>query len=179
MQEQFVGNYTKLSVAEKHCIVYDLMGILDVPEYLNLGALHPSERWGASMKNLIQHWSSLEINHVIAWQRDTNQYGGAINWQTSQWMQTFLYNSCTIELRQCVDVHYDSLDAVEKGGVVYFYFIRQEMFQMNTNVVTALKTTFTTFKKEGLFKIRDENVSVAARQLEVVATCLNEIRELL
>ncbi len=83
-----------------------------------------------------------------------------------------------MELRQCVDVHYNSLDAVKKGGVVYFYFILQEMFQMTTNVVTALNTTFTKFKKEGLLKICDENVSVAAHQLEGVATCLNEIGEL-
>ncbi len=128
VQEQFVGNYTKLTVAEKHCVAYDLMGILDVPEYCNPEALHPSGRWGATTKNLLQHWSSLDLDHVTAWQRDTNRHGGATNRQTSQWLQTFLFNSCTAELRQCVNIHYDSLDLVEKGGVVYFYFILQEMF---------------------------------------------------
>ena len=175
IQEQFVGNFAKLAVAEKHCIAYDLMEVLEIPNYRDKSAAHPSQKWGNDSKNLIKHWSKFELAQVVDWQRDSNRYGGEVNRQTSQWLQTFLYNSCTVELRACVDVTYESLEAVERGGAVYFYLILVEMFQMTTDVVTALKSTFISFRKEGLLKIPNENVSIISRQLEAVAVSLNEV----
>jgi len=67
------------------------------------------------------------------------------------------------------------LDPVQKGGAVYFFLILKEMFQMTTDVVTALKSTFSTFRKEGLTKIRNKNVSIISRQLEAVAVALHEV----
>ncbi len=175
IQEQFAGNFAKLAVAKKHCIAFDLMEVLEIPNYRNKSAAHPAQCWGTETKNLIKHWSNFELEQIVDWQQDSNRFGGEVNCQTSQWLQTFLYNSCTVELRSCVDVTYDTLEAVERGGVVYFYLILVEMFQMTTDVVTALKSTFTNFRKEGLLKIPHENVSVISRQLEAMAVSLNEV----
>ena len=46
---------------------------------------------------------------------------------------------------------------------------------MTTDVVTALKSTFTSFKKEGLLKIPSKNGSIITRLLEAVAVSLNEV----
>ena len=94
--------------------------------------------------NLFKHWNKLEFSTVMDWQRDSNKYGGDINYHTSQWIYDLLYNYSTIELRACVNTNYSSLENLEQGETVYLYLILSEMFQMTTDVVTALKKTLTT-----------------------------------
>ena len=67
---------------------------------------------------------------------------------------------------------------IYQGGALYLYLILSETFQMTTDVVTDLKTTFTTFKERGLYKTRVENVSLISNQLEYVAVSLNEVQSL-
>jgi hypothetical protein len=43
------------------------------------------------------------------------------------------------------------------------------MFQMTTDVVTALKSVITRCGKDGIAKIKDENVFLAAKELTAVA----------
>ena len=76
VQEQFVGNYDKLAGAEKHCIAYDLMEVLDIPNYRDRDATHPSRKWGTQTSNLFKHFSSFELDQVKDWQHDSNRYGG-------------------------------------------------------------------------------------------------------
>ncbi len=154
----------------------DLMDVLKIPDYRDKTADHPSTKWGDNTSNLIKHWSTLTYDQVVDWQVDSNRYGGgAVNHQSSQWLQTFLYNSSTQELQVCVNVSYNTLEPVQQGGMVYFYLILKEMFQMTTYFVTTLKSTFTTFRKEGLVQILNENVSIVTCQLEAIAVSLNEV----
>ena len=83
IQEQFFGNFAKLAVAEKHCIAYNLMEVLEIPNYRNKSAAHPAQRWGTESKNLIKHWSNFDLEQLVDWQRDSNRFGGEFNQQTS------------------------------------------------------------------------------------------------
>ena len=52
------------------------------------------------------------------------------------------------------------------------------MFQMMTYAVTALKSIFITFKKEGFSSIQNKNVSVATCHLEAITISSNEVNDL-
>ena len=60
----------------------------------------------------------------------------------------------------------------ERGGATYLYLIMSHMFQMTTDVVTALKLVVTRFGQDGIAKIKDENVFLAAKQLTAVVKSL-------
>jgi hypothetical protein len=47
----------------------------------------------------------------------------------------------------------------ERGGSTHVYLIMSHMFQMTTDVVTALKSVATRFGRDGIAKIKGENVS--------------------
>ena len=64
---------------------------------------------------------------------------------------------------------------MEQGGAVCLFLILSKMFQMTTDVFTALKSTFVDFWEKGLSKIQGENVSVITKQLEAVAISLHEV----
>jgi hypothetical protein len=64
------------------------------------------------------------------------------------------------------------LDKFQKGGTTNLYLIMSHMFQMTTNVVTALKSVITRFGRDGIAKIKGENVFFAAKQLTAIAKSL-------
>ena len=70
---------------------------------------------------------------------------------------------------------FEILDKFKKGGVTYLYLIMSHMFQMTTDVVTALKSVITRFGRDGIAKIKGENVFFAAKQLTAVARSLARV----
>eukprot|EP00956_Cyclotella_meneghiniana_P039536 scaffold173548_cov23-Cyclotella_meneghiniana.AAC.1 len=87
-------------------------------------------------------------------------------------------NSCTQELRDCIKEEYAQLDPFEQGGPTFLYLIMAKMFQMTTDVVTALKSVIAKFGRDGVAKIRGENVSVLAKQISAVAKSLARVNAL-
>ena len=68
---------------------------------------------------------------------------------------------------------------IQKCGATYLYLIIAQMFQMTTNVVTALKSIVTRFSKDGMANIKAENVFLAAKQLTAVVKSLAQVDALL
>ena len=91
------------------------------------------------------------------------------------WLLPFLRNSCSHELRDGIKDSYESLESFEKGGATYLYLIMAHMFQMTTDVVTALKSVVTRFSRDGIAKNKGENVFLAAKQLTDVVKSLARV----
>ena len=53
------------------------------------------------------------------------------------------------------------------------------MLQMAIYVITALKTTFTNFKEQGLYKTQGDNTSVITKHLDAVEVILNGVDSLM
>ena len=64
------------------------------------------------------------------------------------------------------------LDRFENGGTMHLYLIMLHMFQMMTNVVTALKSVTARFGWDGIANFKEENIFFAAKQLTAVTKSL-------
>ena len=87
----------------------------------------------------------------------------------------FFQNSCIQELKDGNKDAFEGLDKSERGGVTYLYLNMSLMFQMTNDVVTALKSVITRFGRDGIAKIKGENVFFAAKQLTIVARSLARV----
>jgi hypothetical protein len=175
IQEQFVGNYAKIEDAQKHSVSYDFMEIVLVRVVLDPTATELFNKYGSETINLFEDWTAVTFQQVKDWQADVNRQGGNENRRSSAWLLAFLRNSCTQELKDGIKDAFEALDKFEKGGATYLYLIMSHMFQMTTDVVTALKSVITRFGRDGIAKIKGENVFFAAKQLTAVAKSLARV----
>jgi hypothetical protein len=129
------------------------------------------EKYGEVTINLFEDWIHLTIHQVKEWQSDINHQGGDENRRSSAWLLAFLRNSCTQELKDGIK----DLEPFEKGGATYLYLIMAHLFQMTTGVVTALKSVITRFSRDGIAKIKGENVFLVAKQLTAVVKSLARV----
>jgi hypothetical protein len=175
IQEQFVGNYAKIEDAQKHSISYDFMEIVLVRKVEDSSASDLWDKYGEETINLFEDWTHLTIKEVKEWQADINRQGGDENRRSSAWLLAYLRNSCTQELRDGIKDAFEALESFERGGATYLYLIMSHMFQMTTDVVTALKSVVTRFGRDGIAKIKGENVFLAAKQLTAVVKSLARV----
>ena len=175
IQEQFVGNYAKIEDAQKHSISYDFMEIVLVRKVEDSSASDLWDKYGEETINLFEDWTHLTIREVKEWQADINRQGGDENHRSSAWLLAYLRNSCTQELRDGIKDAFEALDSFERGGATYLYLIMSHMFQMTTDVVTALKSVVTRFGRDGIAKIKGENDFLAAKQLTAVVKSLARV----
>jgi hypothetical protein len=175
IQEQFVGNYSKIEDAQKHCVGYDFMEIVLVRKVTNQSATALWERYGDETINLFEDWTHLTLQQVKQWQSDVNRQAGDENRRSSAWLLAFLRNSCTQDLKDGIKDSFEALEPFEKGGATYLYLILSHMFQMTTDVVAALKSVTTRFGRDGIAKFKGENVFLAAKQLTAVVKSLARV----
>ena len=65
IQDQFVGNLTKLEPTELRCIRYDLMDVINVPIVWDITANSPATRWADESLNLFHHWSKIDPETIF------------------------------------------------------------------------------------------------------------------
>ena len=116
-------------------------------------------------KNMFLHWDSMNWEQICLWQRTINKWAGVDDHTSSRWVQSFLYKSSTVNLRERVDSQYKNLPAGCKGGVTYLYLQLRIMFHMSWDTITALKKYIKLFEEKGLRRIRGENVVMRRRRL--------------
>ena len=112
------------------------------------------EKYGNETVNLFEDWTHLTIHQVNQWQSDVNLQGGDENCGSSAWLLAFLHNPCTQGLKDGIKDSFERLEPFERGGATYLYLIMAHMFQMTTDVVTALKSVVTMFSNDGIAKIK-------------------------
>ena len=104
--------------------------------------------------NLFENWMDISFGTVQGWQADTNCQDGKLNRQSSMWLLSYLMNSCTTELYNCIKDEFKSLSTFEQGGATFLYLIMSWMFQMMTDVVTALKSVISQFRRKQRSRVR-------------------------
>ena len=180
IQELYVGNLEKLK-GVKDCITkYDMMDPFKIPALVDIDTDDPELRWGdeTTKRDMLVHWSQIELLEVKAYQLDTNGYASEEDMTSSDWVKDLMMNSSEVELKGRVDEKFEKLDSLEQGGITYLKLMLDEMFCMTNDVVTALQTFLKNFAVEGLTKTEGENVSEVSAQVKAVCERLAEVLSL-
>ena len=63
---------------------------------------NPALRWGyeTTKRDILVHWSQVDLTEVIAYQRDTNKYASEEYIKSSDWFKDLMVNSSEAELKQ-------------------------------------------------------------------------------
>ena len=83
IQEQFVGNYSKIEDAQKHSVCFDFMESVLVRKVVDPTATVLWEKYGNETVNLFEDWTHLTIHQVKEWQSNVNRQGGDENRRSS------------------------------------------------------------------------------------------------
>ncbi|KAL3804514.1 hypothetical protein HJC23_002553 [Cyclotella cryptica] len=159
IQEQFVGNYSKIEDAQTQCIRYDFMEIVLVRKV----SIHLQLPFGKSM--VMRPSTCLRIGLILPCSRSSN---GNLTLIVKLVMRIaglvpgYLLSFATPAPKISGNIINDSFEALEpfeKGSATYLYLILSHMFQMTTDVVAALKSVITSFDRDGIAKVKDEAVS--------------------
>ena len=179
IQSEYVGNLDKLKLFRKRIVAYDMYNPFMVPTWINPNAISVLARWGdrtAEAVDLFKHWSTVSLEHVCAWQRDTFDWCNSEEDLTSmEWVKEFLTNSCDINLVKRIDEKFDRLFEYEQGGITYVKIALDEMFTMSGMVVLSLQKYLKQFAQDGVAKVPNEDVRICAEQIVAVSARLAEV----
>jgi hypothetical protein len=126
--------------------------------------------------DLTKHWSTVSLERVCAWQRDTFDWCNDSKDLTSmEWVKEFLSNSCDINLVKHMDEKFDRLYEYKQGGTTYLKIALDEMFTMSSMVVFLLQKYLKQFAQDGIAKVPNKDVPVCTEQLLAVSTHLAEV----
>jgi hypothetical protein len=151
------------------------MEIVLVRKVSNPSATALWEKYGDETINLFEDWTHLTLQQVKQWQSDVNRQAGDENFRFSAWLLAFLCNSCTQDLKDGIKDSFEALEPFEKGGATYFYLILSHLFQMTTDVVAVLNFVITRFGRDGIAKVKGENVFLATKQFTAVVKSLARV----
>ena len=130
IQELYVGNLEKLK-GVKDCITkYDMMDPFKIPALVDIDTDDPELRWGdeTTKRDMLVHWSQIELLEVKAYQLDTNRYASEEDMTSSDWVKDLMMNSSEVELKGRVDEKFEKLDSLEQGGITYLKLMLDECF---------------------------------------------------
>jgi len=176
IQEQFVSNLMVMKELRERAVQYDLRSPYQVPSVYHdiVGEDAWEGRWDTSnphhvIVDLLSHWGSVSLDHVLKWQTDFNGYSEDEDMISSIWMQELLTSSMDVELRRQVEEIEQELDVYQRGGVTFFKIVMDTLFKMSTMAEDSLKQFIKDFGEKGLAKIPYENVRVISFQVNGVA----------
>ncbi|KAL7455565.1 hypothetical protein ACHAWC_007099 [Mediolabrus comicus] len=181
IQDLFVSNAAKLEKAVDRFIQYDMMSSVQIPTLKDVEAIHAKDRWNHeenSKRNLFEHFGAIPMDEVKLWQADILRFGSKYERENSEWILSFLKESCTIELNDRINSKFKELPLEHKGGVVYLKLMIDVIMFMSRDVVRALQKYISNFAVKGLTRIPGESVTIAEKELKVVCTHLHEVGQL-
>ena len=119
---------------------YDMVDPFKILVMVDLDTENLALRWGdeTTKRDIIVHWSQVDLNEAITYQWDTNQYASEENTTIRYWVKDLMVNSSEAELKQRVDKKCEKIKSLEQGGITYLKFMLDEMFCMTNDVVAEL-----------------------------------------
>ena len=77
----YVGNLQKLKGLKDRITKYDMVDPFKIPFMINSETENPALWWGNEMikREILVHWSQVDLTEAITYQRDTNQYSKISN----------------------------------------------------------------------------------------------------
>ena len=145
----------------------DFMDICKIPEMMGkTSSTDPADWWDESGTIIWEDWDLLSEIQVRAWQYSVNKRFSDEDRIASRWLQTFVYNSSTDELRPATEKKSGKLPMNQRGGVIYTYYTLSAMFTMSRDIKQAMFNYLDYFKNQGLAKVvRNKNVLQAKAEV--------------
>ena len=171
VQESIVSILHRVKEGHTRSIRMDFMDICTIADMTgNTSSNDPADWWNQSETNIWEDWDLLSDTQVRAWQYSVNKRFSDEDRVASRWLQSFVHNSSTDELRSAAHKKYDKLPKNQRGGVIYLYYTLTSMFTMSRDIKQAMLNYLDYFKNQGLAKVvRNENVLQA--KAEIVGVC--------
>jgi len=171
VQESIVSILHRVKEGHTRSIRMDFMDICTIADMTgNTSSTDPADWWNQSETNIWEDWDLLSDTQVRAWQYSVNKRFSDEDRVASRWLQSFVHNSSTDELRSAAHKKYDKLPKNQRGGVIYLYYTLTSMFTMSRDIKQAMLNYLDYFKNQGLAKVvRNENVLQA--EAEIVGVC--------
>ena len=160
--------------------IRDSVKAVHIPILLDATLPASGGRWGNKTVNLLDSPTAVTLGTVKQYTSDTNKYAKADSpaRQTQAWFLDALRNSISSDLKALVDKKFDALPVSEKGGSVYLKMIFDIVYHMTDPVIRALQTWIKRFGKNGLQKVKGENVLVFSSAASIIAKRLDEVNAL-
>ena len=171
VQQSIVSILHRVREGHSRAKKMDFMDISTIPRMTgDTSSSDPADWWDNTETNIWTDWDQLDELQVRGWQYSINKRFGPGDRVASRWLQMFVENSSTDELRTATLKKYEKLATNQRGGVIYLYYTLCTMFTMSREVKQAMLNYLDYFKNKGLAKVvRDENVLQA--EAEVVGVC--------
>ena len=171
VQESIVSILHRVKEGHTRSIRMDFMDICTIADMTgNTSSSDQADWWNQSETNIWEDWDLLSDTQVRAWQYSVNKRFSDEDRIASRWLQSFVHNSSTDELRSAAHKKYDKLPKNQRGGVIYLYYTLTSMFTMSRDIKQAMLNYLDYFKNQGLAKVvRNENVLQA--EAEIVGVC--------
>ena len=111
---------------------YDMVDPFKIPFMIDSETKNPALwcRDETTKRDILIHWSQVDLTEAIAYQRDTNQYASEEDMTSRYWFKDLMMNSSEADLKQRVDKKFDNLELLNQGGITYLEFMLEEMFCM-------------------------------------------------
>ena len=182
IQDSFAMNLSKVDELNTRLINYDLKRIFLVC-VLKAGVnpqsvTHVIDMWGSGTIDMMLAWESIDWVTACYWQYSINKRANDEDRVSNAWTSQLLYNSCTTDLRDQINLKYEHLPATFKGAVTYAWLLFYTLFARSRETVSALKKFLEFFALNGLQKLRGESVVLAKKELVAVCKRLDAARDL-
>jgi hypothetical protein len=168
-----VANLAKIDEVHTRLVQYDMKRIFCVapllPDVDPTACTHVADLWDDGEIDMFESWDSIPFETVLYWQYSINKRCLADDKTSNQWAFQFLYNSCTSDLRDQINLKYKGLPIVFHGAVAYCWIIFHILFATSRDTTTALLKYLSIWKSKGLRRIKGENVVTASKEL--MAAC--------
>ena len=159
---------------------FDYHKAVNIPELLDESKPPSSGRWGPKTTNLLENPTSVSLEHVKMYSKDTMQYteDDAPAMQTQGWTLDSIRASISIDLRTLVDGKFEVLPISEQGGSVYLKLLFDIIYNMTEPVIRALHKWIKNFGNNGLHKVIQENVLVLSNTAKNICKRLAKVNSL-
>jgi hypothetical protein len=143
IQDSFAMNLSKVDKLNTRLINYDLKRIFLVC-VLKAGVnpqsvTHGIDMWGSDAVDMLSAWESIDWVTVCYWQYSINKRANNEDCVSNAWASQLLYNSCTTDLRDQINLKYEHLPANFKGAVTYAWLLFYTLFARSRETVSVLE----------------------------------------
>jgi hypothetical protein len=181
IQQQFVGNLSKMDAVYDRVQAYDMVDILGVPlSVRDPAAADITTMFDYQQVNILTNWDPSKITWetTCLWQWAINTWMKSPDRESSRWLRMLLRESCTTEMRNLIDTKYNKLPDAYRGGITYSYILSEKLFSLNRDTTAAMRKFIQMFVEKGLRMYKGENMVVASKELLAVSRRLYEAKEL-
>ena len=95
IQEMYVGNLQNLKGVKNIITKYNMVDPFNILVMINLETENTAFQWGDETTNreILVHWSQVDITEAIKYERDTNKYISEEDMTSSDWFKDLIINT--------------------------------------------------------------------------------------